>query len=195
VDGKIAVYFSEQQLPNNDMFLVAHTTSDPASLSAAAVREIHAVDPEMVVYGIRTMQRLLYDSLARQRFSTAMLGAFAAFALLLSVVGIYGVLSHLVAQSTHDIGVRVALGARLGSIVGLVLRQGVTLLALGMVAGLAGATALTRVMSSLLFGVSATDALTFTAVPILLAAVSVAAMAVPARRAAGVDPIIALRDE
>ena len=115
----------------------------------------------MVVYGIRTMQDRLYDSLARQRFSSTMLGAFAAFALLLAAVGLYGVMSYLVTQSTHDIGVRVALGARPGNIVGLVVRQGMELAVIGILAGLAGAAALTRVIASLLFGVSATDVATF----------------------------------
>ena len=141
------------------------------------------------------MNDWLYDSLARPRFSSTMLSAFAAFALILAAVGIYGVLSYVVSQSTHDIGLRVALGARRRDIVRLVLRHGLGLLAAGMAAGLAGAAALTRVMSSLLFGVSATDALTFGLVAALLSAVAIAAMLIPARRAASVDPIVALREE
>ena len=168
-DGKIATYFPQQQQPSNGMFLVARTSSDAAAISGAVVREIHAVDPNVAVYGIRTMQDRLYDSLARQRFASTLLGAFAAFALLLAAVGIYGVMSYLVTQSTHDIGVRVALGRAPGNIVGLVVRQGMELAAIGILAGLAGAVALTRVMTSLLFGVSATDAVTFTAVAVLLA--------------------------
>ena len=194
-DGKIATYFPQQQQASNGMFLVARTSSDAASLSGAVVREIHAVDPSVAVYGIRTMQDRLYDSLARQRFSSALLGAFAAFALLLAAVGIYGVMSYLVTQSTHDIGVRVALGAQPGNIVGLVVRQGMELATIGILAGLAGATALTRVMSSLLFGVSATDALTFCAVAALLALVAFTAIVIPARRATRVDPMVALREE
>jgi len=194
-DGKIATYFPQEQQPDNRMFLVARTTSDPASLSAAITREIHAVDPTVVVYGIRTMQDRLYESLARQRFASTMLSAFAAFALLLAAVGLYGVMSYLVSQSTRDIGVRVALGARPGDIVGMVVRQGMELSAVGILAGLAGAAALTRVMSSLLFGVSATDLATFAAVPGLLAAVAFAATAIPALRATRVDPIVALREE
>jgi len=195
VDGKIVTYFAQQQHPPDGMFLVARTASDAAPLSAAIIREIHSVDPTVVVYGVRTMQERLYDSLARQRFSSTMLGAFAAFALLLAAVGLYGVMSYLVTQSTRDIGVRVALGARPGDIIGMVVRQGMELLTIGIVAGLAGAAALTRVMSSLLFGVSTTDVATFAAVPALLAVVAFAAMVIPALRATRVDPIVALRDE
>ena len=194
-DGKIATYFPMQQGPDRGMFLVARTSSDEARLAGAIVREIHAVDPSVVVYGIRTMQDRLYDSLARQRFSSTMLGAFAAFALLLAAVGLYGVMSYLVTQSTHDIGVLVALGARPGNIIGLVVRQGMQLAVIGIFAGLTGAVVLTRVMASLLFGVSATDAATFLAVPALLAAVAFAATVIPAWRASKVDPIVALRDE
>ena len=194
-DGKIATYFPQQQQAGNGMFLAVRTSSDPAALAGAVVREIHAVDPDVAVYGIRTMQDRLYDSLARQRFASTLLGAFAAFALLLAAVGIYGVMSYLVTQSTHDIGLRVALGAQPGNILGLVVRQGMELAAIGILAGLAGAAALTRVMASLLFGVSATDAVTFGAVAALLAAVAFAATVIPARRATRVDPMVALREE
>jgi predicted permease len=195
VDGKIATYFPQQQQPGNGMFLAVRSSSDPAGLSGAVVREIHAVDPDVAVYGIRTMQDRLYDSLARQRFASTLLAAFAAFALLLAAVGIYGVMSYLVTQSTHDIGLRVALGAQPGNILGLVVRHGMELAAIGILAGLAGAAALTRVMASLLFGVSATDAVTFGAVAVLLAAVAFAATVIPARRATRVDPMVALREE
>jgi putative ABC transport system permease protein len=153
------------------------------------------VDSDAVVYDIRTMQERLYRSMARQRFASVMLAAFAAFALLLAAVGIYGVMSYLVAQSTHDIGVRVAVGASAGNILGLVVKQGMTLAIAGIAVGLLGAVALTRVMSSLLFGVSATDSLTFGAVALLLAIVAFVAAAIPARRATAVDPMVALREE
>jgi len=195
MDGKIVTYFAQQQHPPDGMFLVARTSSDATPLSAAITREIHGVDPTVVVYGIRSMRDRLYDSLARQRFASTMLSAFAAFALLLAAVGLYGVMSYLVSQSTRDIGVRVALGAQPGDIIGMVVRQGMELLAVGILAGLAGAAALTRVMASLLFGVSATDAATFAAVPALLAVVAFAATAIPALRATRVDPIVALREE
>jgi predicted permease len=194
-DGKIVAYFPHHQWPSNRMFLAVRTTSGGAGLASAVVSEIHAVDPNVVVYDIRTMQDRLYDSLARQRFSTTMLGAFAVFALLLAAIGLYGVMSHLVTQSTRDIGVLVALGARPGNIIRLVVRQGMGLAGVGIVVGLVGAVALTRVMTSLLFGVSTTDALTFGTVPALLAVVAFAATIIPAWRATRVDPMVALREE
>ena len=194
-DGKIATYFPQQQDPSSGMFLVTRSSSDPAGLSSAIVREIHSVDPSVAVYGIRTMQERLYDSLARQRFSSTMLAAFAAFAMLLAAMGLYGVMSYLVTQSTHDIGVLVALGARPSDIIRLVVRQGMELAAIGILAGVAGAAALTRVMASMLFGVSTTDASTFAAVPALFAAVALAATLIPAWRITKVDPMVALREE
>ncbi|MGB2642682.1 MAG: ABC transporter permease [Candidatus Acidiferrum sp.] len=194
-EGKIAFYLAEDQNPGNRMFLAVRTSTEAAGLSSAVAGEIHAVDPDVVVYGVRTMQERLYDSLARQRFSSMMLGAFAVFALLLAAVGLYGVMSHLVSQSTHDLGVLVALGARPANIVKLVVRQGMELAGVGILAGLAGAFALTRVMTSLLFGVSTMDAVTFGSVPLLLAAVAIAATAIPAWRATRVDPMVALREE
>ena len=135
------------------------------------------------------------ESMARQRFSTMMLGAFAVFALLLAVIGVYGVMSYLVTQGTHEIGVRMALGAQRERIVGMVVRQGMELTGAGMVLGLLGAAALTRVMATLLFGVSATDLVTFSLVPLMLVVIAAIACYLPARRATYVDPVIALRDE
>jgi predicted permease len=195
MDEKIATYFPQEQWADHRMFVAVRTSTEAAGLSAAVVREIHAVDPDVVVYGIRTMQERLHDSLARQRFASTMLGAFSLFALLLAAVGLYGVMSHLVSQGTHDIGVLVTLGAQPGSIVGLVVRQGMALAGIGTVLGLVGAAVLTRVMASLLFGISTTDAVTFAAVPALLLIVAFAATAIPAWRAASVDPMVALREE
>ena len=194
-DGKIATYFSQEQNAESGMFLVARGSSDATPLAAAITQEIHSVDPTAVVYGIRSMQDRLYDSLARQRFASTMLSAFASFALLLAAVGLYGVMSYLVSQSTRDIGVRIALGAVRGDILHMVVRQGMELAVVGILAGLVGAAALTRVMASMLFGVSAIDAATFVAVPGVLATVAFAATVIPALRATRVDPIVALRDE
>ena len=194
-EGKIVVYVAEQQEYWSELYLVVRTFADPAGLAGAVAREIHAADSNAVVYDVRTMQDRLHDSLARQRFSMLMLGAFAAFALLLAVVGVYGVMSYLVSQNTHDIGVRMALGAQPTNILGLVVRQGMELAAIGTVGGLIGALALTRLMASMLFGVSATDAVTFSAVVLILGVVAFVATVIPARRAIGVDPMAALREE
>ena len=133
--------------------------------------------------------------MARQRFATLMLGAFALFAMLLAIVGVYGVMSYLVSQGAHDIGVRMALGAQRGRIVLMVMRQGMTLTVAGVVLGLLGALGLTRVMASLLFGVGARDFVTFAAVPLILIGIAILASFLPARRATRVDPVVALRDE
>jgi predicted permease len=194
-EGKIAAYFPQQQDPSGGAFLVARAAGDAARLTPAIVREIHAADPTMLVYDIRTMEDRVYGSLARQRFASTMLTAFAAFAMLLAAVGLYGVMSYLVTQSTRDIGVMLALGARSADIVGLVVRQGMELAAIGIVAGITLAAVLTRVMASLLFGVSATDLVTFGGVPLLLAVVAFAATVIPAWRTTRVDPVVALREE
>jgi len=195
LEGRMVLYFPHAQDPASSLYLVARTSSDPAEMAAAIVREIHAVDSEVPVYDVRTMEGRLHDSLARQRFSMTMLGAFAVFALILAAVGIYGVMSYLVTQGTHDIGVRIALGAPRSGILRMVVRQGMSLAGIGIVAGLIGAALLTRLMASLLFGVSATDAVTFSLVAVFLAAVALVASSVPAFRATRVDPLIALRDE
>jgi putative ABC transport system permease protein len=174
---------------------VARTSSDPTSVARAIVNVIHEADPSQPVYDVRTMDDRMHDSLARQRVSTAMLGVFALSALVLAIVGVYGVMSYIVSQSTHDIGVRMALGAQHGAIVGLVLRHGLLLTAGGIAAGLAGSLVLTRVLGSLLFGVSTTDPATFAVVCVSVTAAAVLASYVPARHATRVDPVVALRSE
>ncbi len=135
-DGKIATYFPMQQQPDRGSFLVARSAAQNPGLANAMTSEVHAVDPTAVVYGVRSMQDRLYESLARQRFAGTMLGAFAIFALLLAAVGLYGVMTFLVTQSTHDIGILVALGARRENILRLVVRQGMVLTLAGISAGL-----------------------------------------------------------
>jgi predicted permease len=191
IDGRIVVYSPSAW----GGYQVARTSGDPAAVARDMTRTIHDLDPTMTVFDVQTMAERMSSSLARQRFSTLMLGAFAAFALLLAVVGVYGVMAHLVAQGTHDIGVRMALGAGRGSILMMILRHGFALAGTGAAIGLAGAAALSRVMASLLFGISATDLVTFAVVPALLMATAMLAGCVPARRATRVDPVIALRDE
>ena len=192
IDGRIVVYFPSPGLLS---YQVARTSSDPVDAASAIVRAIHEVDPTIPVYDVRTMPDRMKDSMARQRFSAIMLGAFAVFALILAVVGVYGVMSYLVSQGTHDIGVRMALGAQRSRIVGMVVRQGLELTAAGIVVGLIGAAMLTRVMESLLFGVGTRDAATFSVVPAVLAAIALLATYLPARRATLVDPVVALRQE
>ena len=191
VDGRIVVYRPSV----NATWHVARTTGDPYAVARDMARTIREHDKTMTIVDVQTMSQRMSDSMARQRFAALMLGAFAVFALVLAVVGVYGVLAHLVAQGTQDIGVRMTLGADRGHILRMVLRQGLELAIAGVVLGLAGAYALTRVMSSLLFNVSTTDALTFAAVPVVLIATAVLASYLPALRATRVDPIVALRDE
>jgi predicted permease len=191
VDGRIVVYRAS---PNAN-YHVARTSGDPATVARAMVKKMHELDPSLTVFDVRSMSDRMSGSMARQRFAMTMLGVFAAFALVLAVVGVYGVMSHLVAQGSHDIGVRMALGADRGGILLMVLRRGMELAGAGVVAGLLGAVALTRVMASLLFGVSATDLATFSIVPVLLIATAILATYVPALRATRVDPTVALREE
>jgi predicted permease len=194
-DTRIAFYMPHTQMTAGNLFLVARTGGSPAALTSSIVREIHAVDPDIAVYDVQTMPVRLHDSLARQRFSMTMLGAFAVFALVLAAVGIYGVMSYLVTQGTHDIGVRIALGAQRSSIVRMVIRQGMSVAGIGIVAGLIGAAALTRLMGSLLFGVQPRDLLTFSLVAVFLAVIALIAAYIPALRATRIDPLVALRDE
>ena len=194
-DTRMVTYYAHEQRTSNSMFLVARTSGDPGSLASSMVREAHALDHDVPVYDVRTMDSRMYDSLARQRFAATMLGAFAVFAMILAAIGVYGAISYLVTQGAHDIGVRIALGASRGNILKMVVRRGMALAGTGIACGLIGAAALTRVMASLLFGVSAHDVVAFAAAPVFLATVALAACYVPARRATRVDPMVALREE
>lgn len=193
--GKIAVYFPYSEVSENHMYVVVRTSSNVEELARPVMGEIHAIDPTAAVYNITTMEDLLQRSLARPRFSATLLGSFALFAVVLAAVGVFGVLSYLVSQSTRDIGLRMALGAQPAHIFGIVVRNGMTLAAIGILVGLSGAAILTRFMSSLLFEVRPMDALTFITMTVMLAAIALVATVIPARRAIRVDPIVALRED
>ena len=162
---------------------------------AAIRRALENINGAMVVYDTQTMDKIISNSLAARRFSMILLGIFAGFALALSCVGIYGVISYLAGQRTHEIGIRIALGAGRNDVLRLILGHGVKMALIGVAAGAAASLALTRLMARLLFGVGAYDPLTFLAVAGLLILVALAASYIPARRAMRVDPTVALRYE
>jgi putative ABC transport system permease protein len=189
------VYWTQPQLPYNDMTFVVRTEGDPAALGDSLRRAVQSVDPQQPVSDVRTMEGWIGESVSRARFGAALLAVFACLALALAAVGIYGVMAYTVAQRQHEIGIRMALGARAGDVLRMIVRQGMALALAGVGIGLVGGLALTRVISSLLFGVSATDPVTFAGVALLLTAVALLACLVPARRATKVDPMVALRYE
>ena len=158
----------------------------------AVRREILAIDPEQAAFNVSTMEQWLTESISLRRTSMFLLAGFAALALLLAAIGIYGVLAQAVVQRTHEIGIRMALGAQVRDVLTLILGQGMTLAAFGILAGIAGALGVTRLLANLLFGVAATDPATFIAISLLLGMVAFLACYLPARRAARLDPVIAL---
>jgi putative ABC transport system permease protein len=189
------IYLPEAQYPTSNMSLIVRTSSDLTGTIAAVRGEIRGLDPDQAVYNIATMESLLSDSISLRRFSMVLLMIFAAVALALAAVGIYGVISFAVTQRTHEIGIRVALGARGADILRLVVTRGMILTLSGVGIGLMAAAGLTRFLQTLLYGVSATDPATFIAISLLLTGVALGACLVPARRATKVDPMIALRYE
>jgi ABC-type antimicrobial peptide transport system permease subunit len=177
------------------MSLAIHTTADPRRLIAAVQKQVLALDPDQPVYRIRTMHELMSESLARRRLSMSLLAVFAWAALLLAAVGIYGVMSYSVTQRSQEMGIRMALGARLANILWLVLSQSLGLTAVGLAAGIAGSLVLTRFLSSLLFDVKAADPLTYLSVALFLAVVAQIASLIPAYRATTIVPVRVLRAE
>jgi putative ABC transport system permease protein len=195
VEAKPEFYMPHLQETRSSMILVARVAAGHASLSPAIRREIRALDAQLPVYNLRTMERIVDESVAPQRLSTLLFGGFAALALTLAAIGIYGVVSYAVAQHTHEIGIRIALGARTPDVLKLVVTEGMKPALAGVAGGLAVSFGLTRLMRNMLFGVSATDPTTFVAITLLLTAIGVLACWIPARRATKVDPMVALRAE
>jgi len=197
------LYFPFMQLPDGAMQpsswsgtgVVVRFEGDAHAVTTAIRSGLRGMSGEQVMYSVQTMEEVIAETLAERRVSMIVLGAFAALALGLASIGTYGVISYLVGQRTHEIGIRMALGAKQSDVMGLVLREGLKMTALGVVLGLIAAAGLTRLMANLLFGVSATDPLTFAGVAVVLTFVALVACYVPARRAMKVDPIVALRYE
>jgi putative ABC transport system permease protein len=175
--------------------LVIRTSSSPSALARAVVQEVHKADPNLPVANVMALDDLLSDSVSSRRFSTFLLGLFAALGLLLAAVGIYGVMSYVVSLRTGEIGIRMALGAQPADIWSLIVGRGARLALAGVVIGLIGAFALTRSIASMLFGVQPNDAVSFAGMAFLLISIALLACYVPARRAMRLDPVVALRHE
>jgi putative ABC transport system permease protein len=180
---------------SNNLMLAVQTSATPEALASAIRAEVRGLDPDQPVTNVRTIDQLLSRTLSGAKFSLLLFGLFAALALVLAAIGIYGVMATAVTQRTHEIGLRMALGAQKRDVLRLVIGEGMMLVLVGVAAGLAAAVGLTRLMSSLLFGVSATDPMTLAVITVLLAAVALLACYLPARRATRVDPMVALRYE
>jgi putative ABC transport system permease protein len=188
-------FLPEAQATDNALTIVARTANDPASFTGALRNEVWAIDKDQSVYDIKTMHETLSEMRSQRRFNMLLFGIFAAVALTLAAVGIYGVISYSVTQRTHEIGIRIALGAEKSDVLTLIVGQAMTLAGIGITIGIAGSLAFTRLMAGLLYGVSATDPATFGVIAVLLAGVALLACYIPARRAAKVDPMVALRYE
>jgi len=196
------MYFSFQQVPDKFMaqapvglMLVARTGPEPLSMASAVRQQVAGPTEDQPIYEVRTLEQIVSGSLAQRRFAMLLLIIFAATALLLAAVGIYGVMSYAVTRRTHELGIRATLGATRGEIIRLVLRQGIRLAAAGMAGGLLAALALTRFLAGLLYGVRPADPITLAGVTLLLGGFALLACYIPARRATAVDPVVALRSE
>jgi putative ABC transport system permease protein len=189
------VYLPFQQNPGLNLTLIARTKSDPQAYAGAVRREVSALDNDLPVSNIKFMDEIIGKSVAQPRVYALLLGIFAGLALILASIGIYGVMSYTVIQRTHEIGIRMALGARPFDVVKLIVKQGMILGIAGIIIGLIVSFALTRVLASQLFGVTANDPITFIAISLLLMFVALVACYIPAKRATKVDPMVAVRYE
>ena len=194
-DPRIAFYVPHTQFPTRAMTVALRSSVNPAAMVSAVKNELRNLDPDLPMYSVRTMEQRVDESLARRRFLMLLLGGFAGSALLLATIGIYGVMAYLVNQGTREIGIRIALGASQRNVLGLVVRRGMALALSGVMIGLAAAFLLTRLIRSLLFGVQATDPITFAAISVLLFFIALLASYIPARRAARIDPMVSLRSD
>jgi putative ABC transport system permease protein len=196
------LYFPFMQIPDKFMdetvtglTLMLRTGPEPLSMVSAVKAQVAGPTRDQPLHGVQSMEQIISDSLAERRFTMLLLIIFAATALLLAAVGIYGVISYAVTRRIHEMGIRATLGASRAEIVGLVLRQGMKLAGIGLIAGLAAAVVVTQLLSKMLYGVRAWDPATLTGVAVVLGGIALVACYVPARRAAGVDPVVALRCE
>ncbi|HEY6217029.1 MAG TPA: ABC transporter permease [Pyrinomonadaceae bacterium] len=193
--SKPAYYVPQTQIPFSQMVAVVKTTGEPHGMISAVTKDVGAMDGDIPLFGVKTMEEYMSASVAAPRFNTTLLSIFAGVALVLTIVGLYGVMSYSVVQRTNEIGIRLALGAQTRDVLLMIVKQGSKLIVVGLVIGLAGAFAATRVIASLLFGVTTKDPFTFVAAAVLLAMVALLACYVPAWRATKVDPLEALRYE
>jgi putative ABC transport system permease protein len=193
--NRVQGYFPFAQIPNGGMTVILKAAGDPNQLIAAVRQQVRAIDSDQPIYSIRTMDEIRAESVAPERLNLTLLSIFAGIALLLAIVGIYGVMSYSVTQRTHEIGIRMAIGAQPRDVFRMVIGQGMMLALIGVAVGLVGAFGLTRLMTTMLFGVEPTDPATFAAIAVLLTAVALVACYVPGRRATKVDPVVSLRYE
>jgi predicted permease len=193
--NRVQGYFPFAQIPSSDMTVVLKAAGDPNQLIAGVRQQIKALDADQPIYSVRTMDDIRAESVAPERLNLTLLSLFAGIALVLAIVGIYGVMSYTVTQRTHEIGIRMAIGAQPGDVFRMVIGQGMMLAFIGVALGLVGAFLLTRLMASMLFGVEPTDPLTFTVIAVLLSGVALIACYVPGRRATKVNPVVSLRYE
>jgi putative ABC transport system permease protein len=193
--NRVQGYFSFAQMPFSGMTVITKAAADPNQLVASLRQQVKAIDPDQPIYNIRTMDEIRADSVAPERLNLTLLSLFAGIALVLAIVGIYGVMSYTVTQRTHEIGIRMAIGAQPRDVFRMVIRQGMMLALIGVAFGLVGAFGLTRLMTTMLFGVEPTDPATFASIAVLLTGVALVACYIPGRRATKVDPVVSLRYE